>query len=206
MNNPPDPKTVLKEFLRDGENPSAGRVSIPWIPVAKKNDYRGLVRYRDPKTRSKPYAIVVPGGSTQRQEDAIGLLWDATQAFDNGEIDEKTFGFLRSISKRGAFSGNGVGPAAIQKARDKARLREKTPLFEKKVVKMDIEVIVGASEASDRTEVRVEEVGDRPTRRRTGLKRDTINVPAVVADALNKLAYDDDADVVELRVRLTYDE
>lgn len=200
----PDPKARLGAFLRDGEQRHAGRILIPWLPASKKNDYRAIVKYRVPKAKAQPYAIVVPGDATRRQERAIALLWDATRAFDEGVIDAKTFDRVRSIAKRGAFTGNGVGPKKIEDTRAKAKLRERPPLFAGQIVKMNIEVIMGDSPGEDRVDVRILELGPRPERRRTGLKRDTINIPALIADALNKLAYDDDADVVEMSVRLTY--
>jgi Holliday junction resolvase RusA-like endonuclease len=50
--------------------------------------------------------------------------------------------------------------------------------------------------------VRVHSLGPRPSgRRKTGRARDVINLPAILADALQGVVYDDDRQIKELTVR-----
>lgn len=73
-------------------------------------------------------------------------------------------------------------------------------------VAMTVTIIHGKAKVQDRCEVTVQDLGPPPKRKRTGRRLDAINVPAIIADALNRIAYDDDRQITRLTVEVGFDE
>ena len=86
---------------------------------------------------------------------------------------------------------------------DKALTKAKIP--KEHDVGMRVTLIVGKKPEGDGCRIEIEDLGIPPKRRRTGRIRDAINVPAIIADALQGVCYEDDEQVVELRVRVEHE-
>lgn len=72
-------------------------------------------------------------------------------------------------------------------------------------VAMTVTLIIGKTPAGDGCRIEVCDLGIPPKRKRTGRKRDAINVPAIIADALQGVCYVDDKQIVELTVRVEHE-
>ena len=72
-------------------------------------------------------------------------------------------------------------------------------------VSMAVTLTIGKSADGDRCSITVSDLGIPPKRKRTGRIRDAINVPAIIADALQGVCYADDKQIVDLRVRVEHE-
>ena len=72
-------------------------------------------------------------------------------------------------------------------------------------VSMTVVVHISKYSGGDSTTVYVKDLGRPPKRKRTGRIRDAINVPAIIADALQGVCYEDDKQITELTVKVTHE-
>lgn len=171
---------------------------IPWIPASKKNQ----VRVAPIRIRGQVIHRPVPSTQVLAEEHAIGVLFSAQRALQERQIDAERFQEIRDLCIRRASRREGIGSR---------RLSEQDPgaqdpwIPEGHDVAMELEIVIGQKAGDDRSVVRVQDLGPRRKRRRSGRRRDAINLPAIVADALKGRAFPDDRDIVDLRVRVSYD-
>ncbi len=72
-------------------------------------------------------------------------------------------------------------------------------------VGMTVTLHISKKAGGDRCLVELEDLGLPPKRKRTGRKRDAINVHAIIADALQGVCFEDDKQIVDLRVRVRHE-
>ncbi len=172
------------------------RFTLPWIPAAKKNDVDVVPIRKGGKTFWKP----VPSARVKRHQHAIGVLFSATFAWFQGWISEGSLKRTRTICRQRSSGKQGVGHKSLDTWDTKPAL----PMIDAgNDVALYITVEIGEKETQDRCVVGVRDLGPRPDRKRKG-RGDLINVPAIIADALNERAFADDKAVVELHARIVF--
>ena len=70
---------------------------------------------------------------------------------------------------------------------------------------MAVTLTIGKSADGDRCSITVSDLGIPPKRKRTGRIRDAINVPAIIADALQGVCYEDDKQITRLVVEVEHE-
>lgn len=201
-----DAVAALREL---GSRPRGFTMRVPFVPKAKKNKgrivYRGRGRCSKCLRPSSP-PLIVPDAQVTAEEDAIAALFRAQRAFNARAIDLPAAEKVAAVATSRATKRSGVGEKTLARALAGAGIGvDGAPLFDARDVAMTVDVHVGKKPNDDYVMVALQDAGPRLERERQARHRDVINVPALIADALNALAYDDDCNVVDLRVRLVYD-
>ncbi len=176
---------------------------IPWIPKSKKNDVSVVPVQRHGKLCHTP----VKGAATVRQEHAIGVLFVTAMAHRMCRITSTFFGKVLSFCKRRAMGGEGVGEKTLEKLDTHTINGQLQPAFIEAGhdVAMIVHIRIGKAKHDDRVDVELVDMGKPRRRKRTGRKFDSINVPALIADALKGRAYADDKQIIDLRCRVLFD-
>lgn len=175
--------------------------SMPFVPPSKKNDV-------DVRRVGTGGFRVGPSKRVKRYERAIAAAFVLATAHRAGRISERKLRELLEVARDHARGDENVGPGMLDALI--ASLGAKDALYRDRRVALDVTVRAGDKPAQDRVEVLIEDLGPVRPGDRSPRGLDTINVPAIIADALESrrdagLAYPDDACVVELRVRLVQD-
>lgn len=72
-------------------------------------------------------------------------------------------------------------------------------------VALDVVHVIAKKAGGDRCIITVRDLGEPPKRARTGRVRDAINTIALIADALQKVAYRDDKQIMVQTLRVEYE-
>ena len=171
------------------------RFSIGWVPVSKKNQTKA--RRREDKARDRVYYQAAPTKLAKAQEEAIALLARAELAFARGRIDHARRRFFRDVAATRAAEE--LGAAEFRSLANS--LRRELAFERDEMVRFELVEHVGKNAGEDWVDVTVSFL-DRPDReaRRTGQGHDLINIPAIVADAIQGELLADDAQIVSLVV------
>lgn len=197
MRTPEDPLDQTVEEAAERLSCGTVRFSIHFRPCSKKNETKPIRL----QTRNRIVWKIAPTSKANAHEDAIACLALAELAWARGAIGAERRAFYRTMAAERA-AGN-VSRADL--ASLSAGLRTTPVAFPRDLVRLEIVEHIGRKPGSDWLDVAVTWLEKRPTRKRTGLGHDLVNVHAIVADALRGGLVDDDDQIVELAVSRVLD-
>ncbi len=166
---------------------------IPFRLPSKKNDHVVI-----PKL-----GRVVPGAATVAAEHAIQAIALATIGVCLGLITEDEGRSICAMARLRAARDGTVGEKRLEARIAVLRCRLRS-LFADHDVAIEIEERISPKAGGDVARVTVRDLGQPPKRRRSGRKHDLVNIAAVVTDALQGIAYDDDCQVVRELTHRTF--
>ena len=183
---------------------------VPWIPCSKKNET--VCQRIEDKARKRIHWRPGPTKRAVAHELglAIAVLAAEAVAAKRLEVEEALLelGIIRQHLESPCWRGRTKHDAHERRAR-LAALRQHREVFALRgratprpgLFRLEVEEVIGPKKGTDRVHVRLYRLPPYSRKRRTGSGHDLVNVPAIVCDALQGSAIEDDAQISELEVR-----
>lgn len=175
---------------------------IAFVPCSKKNQVkRAKFRKRGADGKVRTIYSIRPTELAERHEQAIRILALAELALGQGRIDPARARFFHQLAD--ARAGGDIDE---QTAEELVGPLRRGAAFGRDLVSLEVREHIGRKPGTDYVDVTVSWLEPRPSgKRRTGLGHDLINIPAIIADAIQGALIQDDDQIVSLDVRRIVD-